>query len=166
LCQALKATVYWFLVVGIVLAGESVTAAPSWKLMRKVIGSAFALTILIEFFVNLYVLPFGVELVVVFLAFALTGLSIYAKYPSSGISPKERQAIDAVLGYFGIFFLVYVTIRALTDVDGFLTRENAEDLLVVPALTLALIPFLYAWSVYSAHEQAALRRRLRSASGS
>jgi hypothetical protein len=30
-------------------------------------------------------------------------------------------------------------VRPITDLDGLLTRENAEDLLVVPSMTLALL---------------------------
>ena len=52
-----------------------------------------------------------------------------------------------------------VLVRVSTDLGGFLTRENAEDFLVGPALTLALVPLLYAVAWYSRRELANLRRQ-------
>jgi hypothetical protein len=58
--------------------------------------------------------------------------------------------------------LIYVTASALVDLDGFLTRESAEKLLVAPALTLALIPLAYAVAWCSKREQDRLWKRLRA----
>jgi hypothetical protein len=54
---------------------------------------------------------------------------------------------------------VYFLVRVFTDFRGFWTRENAEDFLVGPALTLVLIPFLYAVAWYSQRELANLRKQ-------
>ena len=63
--------------------------------------------------------------------------------------------------------LTYVAVSAATDLDGLLTRENGERLLVAPALTLAVVPFLYAVSWWSQREQRKLDeqrvRRLKEA---
>jgi hypothetical protein len=48
------------------------------------------------------------------------------------------------------------------DLDGFLTGENAEKLLIAPALTLAVIPLAYAVAWYSKREQQRLWKRLRT----
>jgi hypothetical protein len=54
----------------------------------------------------------------------------------------------------------------MSDLNGFLTGENAEDLLVAPALTLASVPFLYGVAWLSRREQENLGRRFRSISNS
>jgi hypothetical protein len=43
--------------------------------------------------------------------------------------------------------MLYVAVRALGDWGDFWTRENAEDFVVAPGFTLALVPFLclVAW---------------------
>jgi hypothetical protein len=75
-----------------------------------------------------------------------------------------RGLIDGVLVAAGVLYLGYFFVRALGDLDSFLTRHRAEDFLVGPALTIALIPFLYALAWMSRREQDNLRKRLRSAS--
>jgi hypothetical protein len=54
-------------------------------------------------------------------------------------------------------------VSAISNFDGFLTRKNAEDFLVAPALTLALVPFLFGVAWVSRREQENLRQRFRSA---
>jgi hypothetical protein len=66
-----------------------------------------------------------------------------------------------VIAAVGLLYLAYVFIKALGNLDGFLTRENAEDFLVGPALTIALIPFLYVVAWLSLREQRTLREPLR-----
>jgi hypothetical protein len=52
-----------------------------------------------------------------------------------------------------VLYVGYFVIRALSDLDGFLTRENAEEFLVGPVLTLALIPLLLGTASLSRREQ-------------
>ena len=59
--------------------------------------------------------------------------------------------------YFGHFI-----VRLLRDIDGFFTRANAEYLLVPPALTLGLVPFLFLVAWWSRREQENLRERFRA----
>jgi len=65
-----------------------------------------------------------------------------------------------VLVALGMFLLATFLVRALSDIDGFLSRETAERFLVVPVLTLTFIPFLYAVAWYCQRELANLRREL------
>ena len=79
--------------------------------------------------------------------------------PPPKIEPIVRKVIDGVLIAIGLFFLGYFAVRAISDLDGFLTRENAERFLVVPALTVAFTPFLYLVAWYSQRELANIRKR-------
>jgi hypothetical protein len=53
-----------------------------------------------------------------------------------------RKVINSVLVTIGVGLMLYVAVRALGALGGFWTMENAEDFLVPPVLTLALVPFL------------------------
>jgi hypothetical protein len=66
----------------------------------------------------------------------------------------------------GLGLLAYVAFSALSDLGGFLTRDNAEKFLVAPALTVAFIPFLYCVGWLSRREQANLWKRIRADLGS
>lgn len=160
---AFKATIYSFLGTAIVLAGEAVTdgARNDRAFLRKVLRRVVAVTVLVEFVVNVYSLPFAFELVGVLVVLLFVGMQVVAQHDSS-TPPPVRRLIDGVLVAVGLFYLGYFVIKVLSDLDGFLTRENAEDFLVGPALTLALIPFLYAAALVSRREQRNLRKRLKA----
>ena len=64
---ALKATVYWFIGTGVVLAGQAVTegARDDGAFLRKVPRRVVAATIVTGFMVNVYALPLAIEVVCV-----------------------------------------------------------------------------------------------------
>jgi hypothetical protein len=64
-----------------------------------------------------------------------------------------------VLVVAGLVYLGYFLVRLVADVNGFATRENVEDLLVPPLLTLAFVPFLIGAAWLSRREQENFRRR-------
>lgn len=143
-------------------AGEG--AGDTRGYLRKVLGRVLAITILIEFVVGVYALPLAVEVVCVGVLFLFSGMQVLAQYDSS-TTPATRKFIDGVLITVGVLYLSYFAIRVVTDMDGFFTRRNAEDFLVPPALTLALVPFLLGAAWISRREQESLRRRIRPATG-
>jgi hypothetical protein len=159
--HSVKPTIYWFFGTAIVLTGYAVTHSPgSPGFLLGVLKRVVAVTILVDFIVNLYVLPFAVEFVLVFLALLFVGLEVVVRRDPAA-DPRVRKFVDWVLAYIGLFYLGYFLIKALGNLDSFLTRENAEDFLVGPALTVALIPFLYAVAWVSQREQRTLRERPR-----
>ena len=160
---ALKATIYSVLGTALVLAGEAVTdgARSGRAFLRTVLRRVVAVTVLVGFLVNLYALPLRLELVGVPVVFLFAVMQVATQHDSS-TPPLVRKFIDWVLVAVGAFYLGYSAIRVFGDLDGFLTRENAEDFLVGPALTLTLVPFLYAAALMSRREQQNLRKRFRA----
>jgi hypothetical protein len=160
---ALKVTIYWFIGTAIVLAGNAVSegARDRRAYLRKVLGRVLAVTIVIEFVVSIYALPLAAEIVCVGLLFLFTGMQVVAQHDAA-TPATTRRFIDGVLIAVGLLYLSYLTIRAVMDVDGFLTRENLEDFLVPPLLTVALVPFLLGAAWGSRREQESLRRRFRT----
>ncbi|MDQ5822323.1 MAG: hypothetical protein M3540_12860 [Actinomycetota bacterium] len=158
---ALKETIYWFLGTGVVLVGDATQANPrDPKSFRKLLRRAIRLTLLMEFLINLYVFPLLVEIVLIPL--------ILMFYAMQLVAPKDdpqytltRALIDGVLAAAGFVLIAYVAIRMLTNFDGFATRENAEDFLIAPVFTLALLPLLYVIAGVSRREQENLRKRWR-----
>jgi len=162
--SSLKPTIYWFFGTAIVLAGYAVTHSPSDpKFLRGVLKRVVAVTILIDFIVNLYVLPFAFEFVLVFLAVLFVGLEVVVRRDQSA-DPGVRKLVDGALVSIGVFYLAYFVISVLRDLDGFLTRDNVEAFLAGPVLTVALIPFLYGWAWISHWEQRRMRRRFAAIS--
>ncbi len=59
------------------------------------------------------------------------------------LDKRTLRFIDAVLATIGLMYLLYFVVQALGDLGTFFTRDNAEDFLVGPVLTITLLPFLY-----------------------
>lgn len=148
---AAKASAYWFFGTGVVLIATAIQSSPdepiSWgKFVHK--GLKFA--ILADFVINLYVLPFAVEfflvpLIVVFVA-------VLAMKP-------ENPVVLGILLVINLSLLAYVTERVIADPSAFFARETAEDFLVAPALSLAVLPLLGVIAWYSRWELLQLRKR-------
>jgi hypothetical protein len=118
---------------------------------------AVRFTLVVEFFVTLYIFPLAAELFLVpFLTLFVVLQAVTAN--DASLSPA-RGVIDAVLMLFGFGLIIYVTVSAITDLDGLLTRQHGEQLLVAPALTLAFVPFFYAVAWVCRRELDNLRRR-------
>ena len=156
--SALRETLYWFFLTGVVLTGNAVTAPPA-KYVRPLVRQAVSLTVGVEFLVNLYVFPLAVELVLLPLVALLLALVVVASR-----DPKHadvHRLVDGTIAVIGWGLLLYVGVRLASDFDGFLTRQNGEAFLVAPVLTLAFLPFCLAWSWISKREQERLRKRFR-----
>jgi hypothetical protein len=157
---ALKETVYWFGGTAIVLVGQAVMieqGAPS--LLRRVLVRVLAITALAEFAANLYAFPLGVELPLTFLLIVFVMSQVYAPYDQNA-TPATRKFIDVVITLIGITYLSYFLSTVISDPSGFFNRSTAEDMLVGPALTIALLPVLYGLAWWSRREQHQLQARL------
>jgi hypothetical protein len=161
---AIKETVYWFLATGVLLVGRAIESAskPNW--VRRILRPALRLTLIVEFLVNLYVFPFGVEMVLVPLVVLLVLVEAVA-----GLDPAHAPAqrfSSGVITMIGFGLLAHVLVRVFSDLSGFMTRENAEDFLLAPALTLASFPILFVVVRWVRLDTAAVRRRWQAGIGS
>jgi hypothetical protein len=161
---AIKETVYWFFGTAVLLVGRAIESAsnPNWA--RKILRPALRLTLTVEFLVNLYVFPFGVEMVLVpFVVLVVLVEAVAALDPAQAPAQRFSSGVITTIG-FGL--LAYVVVSVLSDLSGFLTRENAEDFLLAPALTLASFPILFVVVRWVRWDTSAVRRRWQAGIGS
>jgi hypothetical protein len=104
------------------------------------------------------VFPFAVEIVIVSLVLLFLVVQIAAEHDPN-MDATTTKVIERVLIGMGGFLLASFAVRALFDLDGFLSRENLERVLVAPLLAVAFIPFLCLVAWYSQRELANLRRQ-------
>jgi hypothetical protein len=153
--SATKETVYWFFGTGVVLAGGAIQAfLADPTFFKRLPGRALRLTLIVEFLVNLYVFPLGVEIVLVGIFVALVPIQVVPQ-----ADPRVRAFANAMQVAIGAGLLIWVAVSALVDLDGLLTRENGEKLLLAPTMTLALIPFLYLVAWAAKRDDQMVRRR-------
>jgi len=154
---AIKETVYWFFGTGVLLVGRAIESASNPRWARTILRPALRLTLVVEFLVNLYVFPFGVEMALVpFVVVIVLVEAVAALDPAH--APAQRFS-SGVITTIGFCLLAYVLVKLISDLSGSLTRENAEDFLLAPALTLASFPILFVVVRLVRWDTAAVRRR-------
>jgi len=155
---ALKETVYWFIGSAVFLTTKAVEATPNWGYLKTVTRHAVNLALIVAFLVNFYVFPLSYEVVFVCVVGALTlGAAVS---DTAHVDPATGRFMNRALILIGLFLLVTFAVRAMFSPGDLFTRETAVRFLVVPVLTMALIPYLLAVVWYSRREMANMRRRI------
>lgn len=154
----IKQTVYWFFGTAVVLVGNATQQSihdPGY--FRKLVRTALALSVLVTFLANFYVFPLLVELVWIPLVALITWMQVVAARDPAFAS--VRKPINVMLSAFSLAVIAFVAVKVGTGPGNPATRRNAEDLLVPPAFSLAIIPLLCLVSWWSQRELELLRRR-------
>ena len=150
-------TIVWFFGSALALFFNSVDAPKDPHYMRTALARAAGVTILVEGFVNLYVLPLGVELLLVPTITLLVAMAAIAE-----MKPELAQArapINFILGALGIALLLYVTIRLASSLSGPSLTHLLRDLALPIWLSLALLPYTYIVGLLATYELAFLHLR-------
>jgi hypothetical protein len=151
------ATIVWFFSSALVLFFSSVDAPKDPHYLRAALARAAGLTVLIEAFINFYVLPLGVEL---FLVPTITVLAATAALAEA--KPELAQArapLNFIIGALGVGLLVYVTARLAAGLSDSSLTHLARGLALPIWLSVALLPFTYVVGLFAIYEMAFLRLR-------
>ena len=144
----IKETIYWFFGTALVLVGGAISAqAFDRALARRLIHRALRGVLVIEFLVGIYVMLLPVELLFVPLVGLLVAMR--AVNEDNRDLAQVQRLLDATLIVAGLGLAVYVMVRATANLNGLLTTERGESLLLIPTFTLALAPLLYAIAKWS-----------------
>lgn len=151
-------TVLWFLTSALVLLVNSGEIAEDRCLLWRAARQALGITVLVEAFVNLFVLPLAVELilfpVLLFLTMALAVAESKDEYAPAA------QVFNVALALIGglIFAFVVVQLAGLSGPDW----AQVGRAMVLPVwLTLGALPLIYLVGLVAVWERAVLMRRLR-----
>lgn len=147
----LKETLYWFFGAGVVLIAGAIQTTGDPVKFKNLVRRAFKFTIVLEFFVNVYVFPLAVELFFIPFMVLLVTMNAF-----SGYQPKYKDVArltEKLIVWIGFGVVAFVAVSVLRDLDGATSRETIEQLLVAPALTIASIPLFYFVALLTAYEQ-------------
>ncbi len=146
-----KETVIWFLGTGFVLLMNMSRALDRDDWFQLEVKNALRVAVLIDFFINLVVLPLPIELI---LAPFLTGLLLMSAFGGSREDLSQAKGcVDSILGFLGIALFVYVGVRVFTDWSSYNDAATLESLLLPIWLTLAVLPYIYALAVWSGYQR-------------
>lgn len=143
-----KDTAIWFIGTAFVLLLNIQRVGDS-GFFRRTARLALAATIFIGFFLNLFVLSFALELILVPFITLLALLSLVAGREERFASVKSF--VDSLLGILGVGLICYVAWRVVTDWDSIDKAESVRQLVLPIWLTLAILPYVFLvglWAVY------------------
>ena len=150
-----KDAVIWFVVSGFVLFVGLVDASKQHGYFRSAVRRTVAVTVLLEFFLNLFAFAFFIELIVQPVIALLAVMSVVA-----GMEERHqpvKRLVDDMLGVIGLTFILYAAFRLSGEWQQIDVSGSALSLALPVWLTLGVLPFVFALSVYSTYESPFVR---------
>ena len=151
--KLVKNTVIWSLVSGVVLSYKGVLEAnKDPQFFRNTAIATIAPTVFVTFFLNLTVLSLIAEVYLQSFITILALMSISTQARNAREDEPVRKLCDSILALIGFSWLAYTVFHVLetwAQIDGYqLFLEFALPIW----LTIGLLPFLFALSLYVAYE--------------
>ena len=144
----LTTTIFWFFTTAFSVF-FNIKNIHSGSYLKDLVMDQLKISVVLEFFVNLYSFPIWIELVFVPLLFILAALLVYASYKSEYVDVKGF--LENIL--FSVFFyLLYKAIRMVFFSSEISVMTILNDVFIVPILSMSLIPFAYLLGVFTAYE--------------
>ncbi len=160
--KLLKVTIYWIFGWSLIAFMSTPNIKDKKEYFKKVLKDSINLTVLIAFFVSLYVFPFWFEFFLVPFAVLLGLLALV-----SGMK-EEYKGVKGIFENaqvtFGTAIMVFCLYEAFVDIGTLANFTNLTELLLPIVLSLMLLPLLYALSWYGQYEQRKIREKYLSKS--
>ena len=151
----LKLTLLWFFTVGAVglFSAQAISENPC-RLSQSV-RSNLKITVLLEFFVNLYRMPLLAELVFVPFTAVLGALLAVSETKDEFI--PARRLFNGVAIFVGSLLLAYAVWNAVTDFKSLANADAVRSFVLPVVYSLLLLPFLWLAAVFIAYEEVFVR---------
>src|SRR6266851_4015197 len=144
-----KDSVEWFVLSALLLYVNLTRASTSPGYFKQAVVDNLRLSAFLVFYVNLFVLPYPVELVLVLVATLLAGVKIVAPYQPDG---KPVQVFcDVLLTAIGLALVIFSTERVVSHWSSIDLAHQLRLLLLPVWLTASLVPYLFGWSLFGAY---------------
>ena len=157
----LKSTIVWLATIGLVTYVNVHRASSDRHFFRDVLLSTVALTVLLKFFLGLFVLSLWIELILQPLLAVVAAMSVVAD--SEARYATVKTLLNGVIAIVGIALLSYALFRLAADWQSIDVGKESRSLFLPVWLTAGTVPFFFAVSVYSTYEVAFVRLRFRAA---
>lgn len=151
----LKDTIWWFFGTALIVLFNINKSTAGEHYFRSNVFAGLKFSVVLGFILNLYVFNLVIEILLVPVLALLAMLVVVA-----GTSKKYaevKKLLDGVTALIGFGFAAYVLSRVLADFHNFATLRTLEDFLLPMALTIAVVPVIYAIALYAAYESLFVR---------
>lgn len=151
----LKETIIWFVISGLVLFGSFTEVMRGRNLLRRTALLTLVATVMLEFFMNLFVMPIWAELTLQpFVAVVAMTLVVAERKPEY---ESVKRVLNGLLGLTGLVIAGFVVWQVTTRWDDINKLDALRELVLPVWLTVALTPMIYFIAVLAAYELAFLR---------
>lgn len=151
----LKDTVYWFFLTGFVLLAKFMGEKQDVGFFKKTLLQCFAVTVFIQFLLNLYAFPLWGELIFIPVIAIFAMMTTIAELDSN--HEPAKKLFDRILSIIGLILVVYL-IRMTWLHHSELSPSNLLLRIQLPiSLTLLFFPFLYATKLVADYEMFFIR---------
>ncbi|MCO7641234.1 hypothetical protein NJI34_31165 [Pseudomonas sp. S 311-6] len=152
-----KITALWLVVAGIPALADTPEISRNLSLLKTAVAKNFKLSLLLDFFINLFKLPLLGELIFVPFTALLGGLLAVAQSDDKYV--PAHKFLNGVLIVMGLGFLVFESYKVLTSFDTIAHLDTLRDFILPVIYNIAFIPLLWAMSIYVAYESVFVRLR-------
>ncbi|MFD1786911.1 hypothetical protein ACFSC3_04925 [Sphingomonas floccifaciens] len=146
----LKTTILWLVTFAFVTMFEVATAKNRKAGLGKITREILSVAVFVTFIAELYSFPLIVELIALPFVTIVFVTAEYAKHrPEHASVAKLLSYLSGVIGFFYLGFSLIKSIELWRDT---FTWENWLELVIPVILSVAFLPFLYAWRIYVAYD--------------
>lgn len=146
-----KDTLTWFLVAGLALLFNA-TSAGEHRFFRRTAVQTLGVSAFAKFYVDLFVLPLPVELVLQPVLFLFAGMIAVTTFDAR--YRKAKTSLEVVFAIVALTLLGFVTVQLVDRWSALDTAELLHAFLLPIWLTFAVLPFIYAFGLVMAYEVA------------
>lgn len=151
----LKVTLLWFFTSGLVGLSSSPRLSEEPDIFPKYLRNIVSITILLEFFVNLYQMPILAELVFVPFSAILGMLIVKANAEEEYAS--TRKLLHGVAVIVGLFLIAYAIWNSIFNFDSIANIGTVRSFYLPIIFSAFQLPFLWLCAVYMAYERIFVR---------
>jgi hypothetical protein len=152
--RLLKETIYWFVVAATVLWVNSMKVAEP-RFFRSTVISALGATVVLDFYLNLYMFSLPWE-IVLFPVLALLGGALAFAETKDEYRPAKRL-IEVILTLIGFAALIHVTAELIKHWPEAAQIDTLQELLLPAWLTIGILPLVFAIGLVANYEMAFVR---------
>jgi len=146
----LKGSVAWFLVACIPSMMDIPKLSHDFSLFRTAALKNFELSVLVDFYINLFHAPLVVEIILLAVATALTAMIVLAE--SKPELKAAHRPLTKILATIGICWLAFQTYKLVSSFEEVQNLNTIRDFALPLALNLMFLPILVLYAVYAAYD--------------
>lgn len=145
-------TVWWVLATGFVLLFGATQVSEKDDFFIQTVKRALTITIFAEFFINLVVMPFWAEFLLVPIITFVALVQVFGERGEEMSAVKKlAERLSALIG---LSLFAFVLISLISDPGQLAPLDGLRLLLLPIALTMLSLPFIYLMGLWVAYDSA------------